>query len=336
MTSAQYLSNLGQEKAKSVKENFNNPALFNISVGLIGGNSEKSQMSKGITDQELDKFKEYIDFIFKMDSFTAYVREAIKDKEETLDGISMMSMEQWIKYSGHSPWPVAVTFSEWLESVGKVSPVVSTEEPERPTPEITDIKVLVKKLPLKEYQEYLDLDTKAAVLGKLCHSDKAPLVIARRELLEVLGKPLKKDGEGRDTCIYEYTPSVSTEKFEGIFEDLQAMYREAEKKLNKVRFDLREAETVRYQTESSEYKKKLEAWNQEVSSVDQANRDLRQEYTEYRNEIGRQQIAVRAEFEEWKVSERSRISKLKIVIPEALQDTYEYLEGLGKKEEKKS
>lgn len=329
MTSAQYLSNLSQEKANEVREKFKNPAFYDVKVGLIG-DQEKSVMSKGLTDSDLENLKTQIVLISKMDSFTAYVREAMKDKEVTLQEIVDMSLEDWIKFTSHEEFPKFLSYEEWLEESGLEEPEVTIERPTEPSPEITGIKKLIRKLPLKEYQEYLDLDTKAAVLGKLCHSDKAPLVIARRDYLEILSKPLRKEGNGRDTCIYESIPSVTGEALESVFEGLQADYREAEKKLNKIRFDLREEETQRFRRDSADFKKAFEEYSKQAEEVEAEKQDLRKKYSAYRKEVGRKQTTMKAEFEEWKVAEHSRVSKLKIIIPEALQETYEYLENLGK------
>lgn len=201
-----------------------------------------------------------------------------------------------------------------------------------PDSEITELDVLVKKLPLDQYQKYLELDAKAAVLGKFCHSDKAPLVVARRNFLAKLSKPLEKDGTGRDTCVYQYVPSIPKESLEETFENLQKAYREASKELNKIRFDLREAEATRFQTENAEYQKALADYNRQSKEVEDWNSELRKKYAEYRKETNRKIQEVQAEFEDWRSSERNRVSKLKIIIPQALQETYEYLENLGKQQ----
>jgi Skp family chaperone for outer membrane proteins len=199
-----------------------------------------------------------------------------------------------------------------------------------PAPEITELDILVKKLPLDEYQKYLKLDAKAAVLGKFCHSDNAPLVVARRDYLVKLSKPLEKEGTGRDTCVYQFEPSVPKEALEETFEGLQKAYREASKELNKIRFELREKEAQRFQSENAEYQKALADYNRISKEVDDWNSELRKKYLEYRREINRKTQEILAEFEDWRSNERNRVSKLKIIIPKDLQETYEYLESLGK------
>jgi len=334
MTSAQYLSNLGQEKANEYKEKLKEPRFYDTNIKLVG-DSSYTQMSMGMTQDELRNIPEVLGFIAKMDSFTAYVREAMKDKETTLNDIRRMSIDTWIQYSGHDPLPEDVGELQFYEDNGlEQKSMDDIKKQEMPSSEITELGVLVKKLPLEQYQKYLDLDSKAAVLGKFCHSDRAPLVLSRRDYLVKLSNPLEKDGSGRDTCVYRHEPSVPKEALEEVFEGLQMAYREAEKELNKIRFELREKEAARFQTENAEYQKALADYNRQSKEVDDWNSELRKKYIEYRKEINRKIQEVRAEFEDWRSSERNRVSKLKIIIPEALQETYEYLENLGKQKNK--
>jgi len=332
MTSAQYLSNLGQEKANEFREKLKEPQFYNTNIKLIGDQGF-TPMSLGMNQEELKSIPEALRFIAKMDAFTAYVREAMKDKDLTLNGLRRMSISEWIRCSGHDPLPEDVGEQQFYEDNGlEQKSMVDVNKPVMPTSEITELDVLVKKLPLDQYQKYLELDAKAAVLGKFCHSDRAPLVIARRDYLTKQSKPLEKEGSGRDTCVYQFEPSVPKEILEETFEGLQKAYREASKELNKIRFDLREKEAARFQTENAEYQKALAEYNRQSREVDEWNAELRKKYLEYRKEINRKVQEVQAEFEDWRSSERNRVSELKIVIPEALQETYGYLENLGEQQ----
>jgi hypothetical protein len=334
MTSAQYLSNLGQEKANEYKEKLKEPQFYNTNIKIVGDQSY-TPMSLGMSQDDLKGIPGLLEFIAKMDAFTAYVREAMKDKDLTLNGLRRMSISEWIRCSGHDPLPEDVGEVQFYEDNGLIQKSMDDiEKPEMPSPEITELEVLVKKLPLTEYQKYLELDAKAAVLGKFCHSDKAPLVLARRDYLTKQSKPLEKEGTGRDTCVYQYEPSVPKEALEETFEGLQKAYREASKELNKIRFDLREKEAQRFQTENAEYQKALAEYNRISKETDEWNSELRKKYIEYRKEINRKTQEIQAEFEDWRSAERNRVSKLKIIIPEALQETYEYLESLGKQQNK--
>lgn len=333
MTSAQYLSNLGQEKANEYKERLKEPQFYNTSVKLVGDQGY-TQMSIGMGQEDLKSLPEILGFVSKMDAFTAYVREAMKDKEAALNSLRRMPISEWIRCSGRDPLPEDVGEQQFYEDNGlEQKSMVDVDKPQAPAAE-ADLETLIKKLPLDQYQNYLELDARSAVLGKFCHSDHAPLVTARREYLVKLSKPLEKDGTGRDTCVYKYEPSVPKEILEGTFEELQKAYRETSKLLNKIRFDLREKEAQRFQTENAEYQKALADYNRQSKEVDDWNDELRKKYLKYRKEVNRRVQEIHAEFEDWRSEERSRVSKLKIIIPEALQKTYEYLENLGKQQNK--
>jgi uncharacterized protein YukE len=334
MTSAQFLSNLGQEKANEFREKLNKPQFYDTNIKLIGDQGF-TPMSLGMSQDELKSIPELLEFIAKMDAFTAYIREAIKDKDMTLNGLRRMSIQEWIRCSGHDPLPEDDGEQQFYEDNGlEQKSMADIEKPEMPDQEITELEILVKRLPLEEYQRYLELNSKAAVLGKFCHSDLAPLVTARRDYLVKQSKPLEKEGTGRDTCVYQYEPSVPKEELERTFEELQKAYREASKELNKIRFELREKEADRFQIENTKYQKALADYNRQSKEVDAWNAELRKKYIDYRKEVNRKVQEIQAEFEDWRSAERNRVSKLKIVIPKALQETYEYLENLGKQKDK--
>jgi len=335
MTSAQYLSNLGQEKANEYKEKLKEPRFYNTNIKLVG-DSDYTLMSLGMGQEDLESIPRILEFISWMDAFTAYVREAMKDKDATLNGLRRMTIEEWVRCSGRDPLPDYVDEQQFYKDNGlEQKSMADIRKPEMPDSEVTELEVLVKRLPLDQYQEYLALDARAAVLGKFCHSDRAPFVLARRDFLSKQSNPLEKDGSGRDTCVYQYKASVPKEVLEETFEELQKAYREAEKKLNKIRFDLREKEATRFQAENAEYKKALADYNRQSKEVDDWNSELRKKYIEYRKEVNRKIQEIQAEFVDWRSAERSRVSELKIIIPKALQETYEYLEGLGNKQKNK-
>lgn len=329
-TSAQHNSNLAQEKAAEFKRRLEDPRFYNTNIKLIGDEGF-TQMAVGMSPDDLRNISKDCEFIARMNAFTAYVREAIKDKDATLKSIRQMDVSEWIRCSGHEPMPEDVGEQQFYKDNGLEQKSVSDlEKPEMPASEETEVDVLVKRLPLDQYQRYLELNSKAAVLGQFCHSDHAPMVIARQNYLTKLVNPLAKEGEGRDTCIYQYKPSVTKEELEEIFEALQKAYREVSKEINKIRFDLREKEATRFQTEMSEYRKALEEYNRQSKEIDMWNDELRKKYITYRKEVNRRRQEIQAEFEDWRSSELNRVSKLKIIIPAALQETYEYLESLGK------
>lgn len=116
-------------------------------------------------------------------------------------------------------------------------------------------------------------------------------------------KPYSTDGNGKDTLIYAHTPSVNPQKVEDVFFELQKWHRQNERELNRMKF------AIKKQAE----KKTLEDIQQFKQALEQEKQRHMQLFSQYK---------------EWQLEERERISSLKIVVPEALQDTYERLNKL--------
>ena len=78
-TSANYYANVAQEMIQAATERLNGVKFYQVSVASIGG-GEKQLMTVGQTS--LDFIKDDLEKSAEMNSFCAWVREAIKKKEE--------------------------------------------------------------------------------------------------------------------------------------------------------------------------------------------------------------------------------------------------------------
>ena len=116
-------------------------------------------------------------------------------------------------------------------------------------------------------------------------------------------KPCEADGDGKDTLIYSYIPSVSQEKVEEVFFELQKLHRQNERELNRIKFAL---------------KKEADLLNMQAQQ-------------KYRSEVAESSTYFQqmfADFKEWQIKETEYLSKLKIIVPDALQSTYDKLSKL--------
>ena len=315
-TSANHLSNLGQEKVKSLRTFLSDIRLYDTYLQLPGSGTE-SLASKGVTQADSKAWTEYLDKVGQVDSFTAWVREAAKEKKAAIKAIRDLSFKEWSEEHRPGAEIRVPGLTEWVTREGRTTPV-----PEDPPVLEESIEVLAKQyLGVEEYQEYLSLNSRAAVYGNFVHSDKAELVVARRELSKVLRSPIMTEGTGRDLLIRRGQPSLPVEDLEKPFESLQSEYRRLEASLNRIKFKLREKALADYR---SAMDRRLEG----LRELEALNDEYRNYAASLRESINRGE----SEMEAWKNSEVSRISKLKIRIPEALQGIYEWLEGLGKEE----
>ena len=92
-TEANYLCSIAQESIRKITEKLESVIFYNTEISVIG-NSDRQLMSQGISS--IDFIDSGLDEIAKMNSLTAWLREAIKDKEETLLNILNKEFEEYI------------------------------------------------------------------------------------------------------------------------------------------------------------------------------------------------------------------------------------------------
>lgn len=142
----------------------------------------------------------------------------------------------------------------------------------------------------------------AATIGKYIHPG-GQFSSAREELQNRIMKPYSTDDNGKDTLIYAHVPSVEPQKVEEVFFELQKWHRQNERELNKMKFAIKKQAEKQTLENTHQFKQKLEREKQCYMAF----------FTQYK---------------EWQLKEQERISKLKINVPEALQETYDRLSRL--------
>ena len=188
------------------------------------------------------------------------------------------------------------TFEEWCTLQG-------FEIPSSPSyPKETTETDIIAQMNIKERNRYLQLEAVAATIGKYIHPG-GQFSSAREELQNGIMKPYSTDGNGKDTLIYAHVPSVDPQKIEDVFFELQKWHRQNERELNKMKFAIKKQAEKQTLENTHQFKQKLEREKQCYMAF----------FTQYK---------------EWQLKEQERISKLKINVPEALQETYDRLSRL--------
>ena len=276
-TSANYLANLAKEVSKSAEAQLRNICFTNKTVELINGS--KKSLRNGWT--ETQKVEELIVRIANMNSFCAWMREAIKAREEALNKIDSLNMEQFCELKG-------------------------IEYPTRPdSPQTFTPQNIYDEMNIKDKNNYLRLEAFAATFGKYVHPEGS-VSKAREDALYREQVPNEVSGEGRDMVIYGYSSSVSTKEVDAMFMELQNKQREFEKQLNAIKYQANEEANKRTSAAMQKYKEEYEKYSQAV-------------------------FKIRTDMNLYVTNGREEIANMKIIIPEKLQDTYAYLEALGKK-----
>ena len=227
-----------------------------------------------------------------MGSSEAFLSEGITDlsniKKDLLDIAKLKSLIAWLREAIKAK--EALRQEALSSTYNLVKPILPLEEDP-----ITEEDV-IGSWSIKKRNRYYYLDSVCATIGTYIHPGQ-PFAIARDNFTEKLSKPRKTSGSGRDMVIYTYTPSVSQEEVESTFMDLQETYRNYQSELNSLKYEIEEAVKA----------SKIDCMNK--NSI--AYNAYSTEQQKYTNEL-----ALLRE------KEAARISHLKIVIPDALQDIY--------------
>lgn len=225
-------------------------------------------------------------------SSEAFLSEGITDlsniKKDLLDIAKLKSLIAWLREAIKAK--EALRQEALSSTYNLVKPILPLEEDP-----ITEEDV-IGSWSIKKRNRYYYLDSVCATIGTYIHPGQ-PFAVARDNFTEKLSKPRKTSGSGRDMVIYTYTPSVSQEEVESTFMDLQETYRNYQSELNSLKYEIKE--TVKAS--------KIDCMNK--NNIAYATYSTEQQ--KYTNEL-----ALLRE------KEAARISHLKIVIPDALQDIY--------------
>ncbi len=279
-TSANHIANLAKECVHSIEQTLQGIQFYSRSVSLIG-QREKSLLEEGATNEVVSQVSSMLEQVSNAKALIAWLREAIKAKETLISEVTNMS------------------FEEWAEKFKVVVPVMPVKRNALTT------EMAMAKRSIKERNRIYTLQAQAAVLGKYIHPD-GHFANERARLQEVLNSPHSVQENGRDTLIYDYTPSCDAQVVESVFFELQNQHRSIQAELNGYMHAIDEEVRADKLKCMAEYNTELGAYNSKMQDLN--NR-----------------------FEEYKVDTAGRMSNLyKICIPHDLEATYNMINSLGK------
>lgn len=227
--------------------------------------------------------------VAQLNAFCAWVREAIKEKEAQSKAINQFMID------------------EWVDLMNITRPI----QPKAPkAPRLVTEADVIASWNVDKRNKYLRLEAFAATLGKYIHPEGA-YSVARKDAHKAVNKPITKEGAGRDMVLYYTEPSVPITEVDSLFMSLQETYRNYEKDLNQMKAEIKE--TVN--------KLNQELYDQHL--IDSST------YTNQCREYDTMWADIRTKFLAWRANELERISKLKIVIPNALKPVFDRVKDLG-------
>lgn len=283
-TEAQNICNIAKEAVTNEHERLSAVSFYDTEIASII--SPEAFIKTKISPNDISWISESLDKIGRYNALNAWLKEAIKAKEEAMAEVDTMD----------------VTTLDFYEDYIK---------PEEPTIgyDSFDEEKVMNEWSADKLNRYYTLNSEAAVIGKYIH-DSGAIAKARKDLVNKMANPSTVSGQGRETIVYKYIPSVDTEVVEGIYMSLLAKHRKLNAELNSLKAEIKE--TIN--------KKNIEA------SI-----AFRDKHTEWEHKISEYYSLVKqrdAKINEYKISEKERISKLKINVPSSLMDTYKEIKAL--------
>ena len=273
-TSANHNANLAKEAYQQLEKELANIRFYNKEMSLIGTNS-KELISEGTGD--ISEIEKKLQKVAQLKSLIAWFREAIKAKERLLKEANNMGFEDF-----------------------------NLEQPERPVKEeYLTADDVVATWNVKQRNKYYYLETLCAQFGEYIHPN-GTFSVARQDLLNYIHNPRTVGGNGRDTIVYHYTPSIDLEKVEDTFMHLQNTYRSYQAELNSMKYDIETA------LQNDKREKDLK-FNEEMGVyINKAN-------------------AVSSQLTVLKNKAIATAQNLKIIIPDSLKPVFDEIQALGKK-----
>ena len=283
-TEAQNICNIAKEAVTNEHERLSAVSFYDTEIASII--SPEAFIKTKISPNDISWISESLDKIGRYNALNAWLKEAIKAKEEAMDEVDIMD----------------VTTLDFYEDYIK---------PKEPTIcyDSFDEEQVMSEWSADKLNRYYTLNSEAAVIGKYIH-DSGAIAKARKDLVNKMANPSTVSGQGRETIVFKYIPSVDTEVVEGIYMSLLAKHRKLNAELNSLKAEIKETINKKNIEASIVFRDKHTEWEHKIS--------------EYYSLIKQRE----AKINEYKISEKERISKLKINVPSSLMDTYKEIKAL--------
>ena len=285
-TSAQHVSAMANVMVQDVKQHLMGLRLYEKSIRVIGDVECKVEE----VNNTLPEISEGVKQICKANALIAWLREAVKEREQAQQYIQDMTLDRWMELQG-------------------IEKPKSPEPPRMPTINFQDYKTILDTgLTVKEYNRFVELNSALAVYGEMIH-DKGLLTRQKNELARILQNPTEVKESGRDTIITTYKVDVNVSvDIDKLYTELQSEYRKLQAEKNGIEAKFSNL-AMDYQT------RKMEEWKAAKSQYD---RDL----TRVNSEL----VGIQTQMQEWKKQRLEELAALKITIPNDLKVLYRSLQ----------
>lgn len=284
-TSAQHVSAMANVMVQDIKQHIMGLRLYEKSIRVIGD----AEVTVETVNNTLPEIAESVKRICKANALIAWLREAVKEREQAQKYVSDMTLDDWMKKQG-------------------VEKPVSPEPPQMPRINFQDYKTILDTgLSVKEYNRFVELNSALAVYGEMIH-EKGLLTRQKSELARIMQNPTEVKESGRDTIITTYKVDVNiSADIDNLYTELQSEYRKLQAEKNGIEAKFSNL-AMDYQT------RKNDEWKAAKAQYD---RDLQK--------VNSELVGIQTQMKEWKKQRLEELAALKIIIPDALKPLYKEL-----------
>lgn len=209
-THADTIANRVKHLYEAIESELNNVNFVGTIFGLIGtAETDYSVETEGRKSCTAEEFVSKLETVAECKSFIAFLREAIKAKDELSEEVQYYVGEELANLK-------------------------------RPVPE-TPITAedVIKEMSVKDREHYLSLETHAAVYGKFIHPG-SPFDKAIKGIEKAIANPRNVEYNGTNTIIKVHIPTVSVDAANTVYNVLQNMHRNVESELNGIKHMIEE------------------------------------------------------------------------------------------------
>ena len=284
-TSAQHVSAMANVMVQDIKQHIMGLRLYEKSIRVIGD----AEVTVETVNNTLPEIAESVKRICKANALIAWLREAVKEREQAQKYVSDMSLDDWMKKQG-------------IEKPAVPQP------PQMPRINFQDYNTILDTgLTVKEYNRFVELNSALAVYGEMIH-EKGLLTRQKAELARIMQNPTEVKESGRDTIITTYKVDVNiSADIDNLYTELQSEYRKLQAEKNGIEAKFSNL-AMDYQT------RKMDEWKAAKAQYD---RDLQK--------VNSELVGIQTQMNDWKKQRLEELAALKIIIPDALKPLYKEL-----------
>lgn len=239
-TSANFIANQAKEYVESLKEYLSTTNFLDSTIELIGSGKE-TLSKKGFSSEELKRIEKVLNSIVSAYSLIAWLREALKAKENIGKQLREMTIDDWARENN-------IALPKYPEVPSKLS-----EED------------VISEWSVKDRNRYLTAQTFCSVYGKYIHPN-GDFSKARKEFLNKKFNSIEYTECGSNTIIHRYTPTVDESLIESTFKNLQFKWRENQAIVNSYKHKVDTTIEDTYTNNVAEYRNKFNKITDELDS----------------------------------------------------------------------